>query len=64
MVKRIPLKCFQSFEEAQKDSDDGILAMKPIDRVAAVEILRRRYFKIKNIPLELKVKRILKIVRV
>ena len=60
-MRKIPIKFFNSFEEAQDDYYEEVFSMSPDDRVAAVEVLRRRYFSIKNLPLDLKVQRVVKL---
>ncbi len=48
-MKKVPTEIFHSFEEADKRQLDGALAMKPADRVDAVDIIRRRVYMIKGV---------------
>ncbi len=57
------IKKFNSYEDAQKDYEKEMFSFSPSERLSIVEILRRRYYLIKNLPLDLKVKKVIKISR-
>jgi hypothetical protein len=57
-LRKIEIKTFQSYEEADQDYEDDLRSLTPEERVSIVEHLRRQYFLIKNLPLDLKVKRV------
>ena len=48
-MKKVPIQIFHSFHEADKQQLDEALAMKPSDRVAAVDVIRRRVYMTKGI---------------
>jgi hypothetical protein len=48
-LRRFKLQVFHSFEESENKRFDDILNMKPCDRVAAVDEIRKRLFLIKGI---------------
>jgi hypothetical protein len=58
-MRKIRIKTFRSYEEADKDYEDDILSLSPEERVSIMEHLRRQYFLIKNIPLDVKVKKVI-----
>lgn len=60
-MKKIKIKVFHSYEDAQKDYDEEIYSLKPEERVSITEHLRRQSFLIKNKPIDLKVKKVLEI---
>lgn len=47
--RKLPIKIFHSFEEADAQSLNDFLAMKPEERVLMVNVIRRRIYKLKNI---------------
>jgi len=58
-LRKIEIKTFRSYEEADQDYEDDLSSLTPEERVSIVEHLRRQYFLIKNLPLDLKVKRVI-----
>ena len=62
-VRKIPMKIFHSFEEADKDYEKYTLSLTPLERVSATEHLRRQYFLIKNKPVDLSIKKVIKIIK-
>ncbi|OGS18229.1 MAG: hypothetical protein A2219_05735 [Elusimicrobia bacterium RIFOXYA2_FULL_50_26] len=58
-MKKIPIKFYSSYEDADEDSLKDALAMKPKDRVAAVNVIRRRVFALKGIKADNRVKRVI-----
>ena len=47
-MKKIKLKFYRSYEEADKDILMDSLAMSPEERLAAVNIIRSRLYKLKG----------------
>jgi hypothetical protein len=62
-MKKVSFKIFHSYEEAQKDLDKEVFSLSPRERVSITEHLRRQYFLIKNKPIDLKVKKVLTILK-
>jgi hypothetical protein len=56
-MKKISLKIFHSYEEANEDSLNESLAMKPEQRIAAVNEIRRSVFGFKGIKADNRVKK-------
>ena len=61
MKSKSNIKIFYSHQSAQKDYEDEIFSLTPEKRVSITEHLRRQYFLIKNLPLDLRVKRVIAI---
>lgn len=60
-MRKIPMKIFHSFEEADKDYEKYTLSLSPQERVSITEHLRRQYFLIKNKPVDLNIKKVIEI---
>jgi len=48
-MRKLPIQVFNSFEESENKRLDDVLSMKPEDRVAAVDEIRKRLQLIKGI---------------
>ena len=59
MRNKMPIKYFQSYEEADMSLLNQSLKMKPEERVEAVNIIRRKVFSLKGIRADNRVKKIL-----
>jgi len=59
LMRKIKIKTFRSYEEADEDYEDDLLFFSPEERISIMEHLRRQYFLIQNLPLDLKVKRVI-----
>jgi hypothetical protein len=55
------IKIFHSYESAQEDHDNETFSMTPAERLSITEHLRRQYFLIRNKPLDLAIKKVIKI---
>ncbi|OGS32462.1 MAG: hypothetical protein A2474_07805 [Elusimicrobia bacterium RIFOXYC2_FULL_34_12] len=58
-MKNIHIKLYHSYQEADKDSINETLKMKPEERIAAVNIIRRKIFNLKGINADNKVKKVI-----
>jgi hypothetical protein len=58
-MKKMQISYYNSFEEADKASLEACLAMRPEERVEAVNIIRRRVFALKGIKADNKVKKVI-----
>ena len=57
-MRNIQIKVYHSYEEADKDMFRDSLSMTPEERVAAVNVIRRKVFGLKGIEANNRVKRI------
>ncbi|OGS27300.1 MAG: hypothetical protein A2297_00445 [Elusimicrobia bacterium RIFOXYB2_FULL_48_7] len=58
-VRKVTVKYFSSFEEADKASLEESLAMTPGQRINALNMIRRRIFALKGIKADNSVKKVI-----